>query len=341
MEQPELCVGLLGFSEPVAARLQTWIAQPTPLSPQWRNFGAHGADAWMMAGEAVARIDRDALVIRHPHGSGQCLTLNRTDVDRPMAFATPLPTGFASTETFDADSDLSVRQCLHRFELALHPLRSQFALGAQLVQRADQLERGVVHLMHQGKMLAVIDLSRWHAGLSIPARAQDITQAEWVRRPSQAHDIPTAFARLPLHQLMWTYAVRTRTDALPARHRQQTLYLRRVPQLPPHWFSDMHLLVMRELIHRPCDLAALAQRVRSDTDTTARHLAALYFAGGITTDPEGARRAEPSVRRAMVALQFDQAEPAANAPGSARNKRSPLQPTDSQLADLTAPMPLR
>lgn len=354
MEQPVLRLGLLGFAEPVGLRLQAWASQVQPGWPAWRTSDPHLADAWMISGESVEVLGRDAVVICHPHGSGERLTLNRAEVDRPLAFATPLPEGFASAEFFEAGDEKSVRQRLQRFEAWLRPLRSQFALGAQLVDRLSHYKGGVVHVMHESKLLAVIDLDRWQTGLFIPARPVDLSMAEWVRRPTLAHDIPSSFIRLPLHRVMWTYAVRTARDILPARYRQQTVHLRRVPRLPARWFDEVHLIIMRELMGHPGSLDELQQRTGVPIGELAHRLAALYFAGGVTTDAESARRAEPATRRAMVALQFDQGDHDAEmlsrnghseqiAPSSILREalHSPLRTSTGKGADTPLPRPPR
>lgn len=314
MEQPVLRLGLLGFPASLAQRVVGWASQVQPGWPEWRPSDPHLADAWMIHGGSVEVLGRDALVIRHPHGSGERLTLNRSEVDRPLAFASPLPEGFASAEFFEADNEKSVRHRLQRFEAWLRPLRTQFALGAQLVERLGQYKGGVVHITHDNKLLAVLDLDRWQTGLHIPARPVDLESAEWVRRPALANDIPSSFIRLPLHRVMWTYAVRTVRDVLPARYRQQTIYLRRIPRMPPRWYDDLHLLIMRELMLKPATLHELGVRTGAAAAELAHHLASLYFAGAITSDPDSARRAEPKVRRELVALQLDHAIPDAEVP---------------------------
>jgi hypothetical protein len=263
----------------------------------------------MIAGASVEVLGRDEVVIRHPHGSDERLTLNRAEVDRPLAFAAPLPEGFASAEFFVADDEVSVRQRLQRFEAWLRPLRTQFTLGALLVQRQQQLRSGgVVHLRLGERLLAVIDIQRWQAGLLIPARPVDLTAAEWVHGASLSKELPPSFIRLPLYRIMWTYAVRTQLDVLPERYREERLYLRRVPRLPAHWFDAQHLCLMREIMARPSTFAQLQARTSWHEADLGHHLAALYHAGGLTTDPDSARRAEVETRRAMVALQFDQAD---------------------------------
>ena len=357
MEQPVLRLGLLGFPDAAAQQVLSWAAHAQPGWPQWCESDPHRADAWMIFGGSVDVLGRDALVVRHPLASGARLTLNRAEVDRPLAFASPLPEGFASAEFFEADSEKSVRQRLQRFEAWLRPLRTQFALGAQLVERVAKYKGGIVHITHDNKLIAVIDLDRWKAGIHIPARPVDLAMAEWIRRPALANDIPSSFIRLPVHQIMWTYAVRTLRDVLPARYREQTIYLRRIPPMPPRWFDDVHLLIMRELMIRPGKLGELLERTGLAPDVLAHHLASLYFAGGVTTDADSARRAEPKVRRALVALHLDQSLPhndprASGAPNGAvsefgapssilrEGQHSPLRSVSPRAPDPTVPMPL-
>jgi len=163
VEQPLLRLGLLGFAAPAADRLRAWAAQTQAGWPVWRESDPHRADAWMIDGAAVDVEGRDGLLIHHPQGSGDRLTLNRVEVDRPLAFATPLPEGFASAEFFDAADEHSVRQRLQRFEAWLRPLRTQFALGGRLIEQLPVFKRGVVHVLHDGRLLAVVDLDRWQA----------------------------------------------------------------------------------------------------------------------------------------------------------------------------------
>ena len=300
-----LRLGLLGFSDPVGLRLQAWASHPREGWPLWNTCDPHLADAWMINGHAVEVRDRDAVVIRHPLEGDDRLQLNRAEVDRPLAFASPLPDGFASAEFFDADDEASVRQRLQRFEAWLRPLRSQFALGAEVLQRVGRFE-GVVHVQREGRLLAVIDFSRWYAGLLVPARPVDLAAAEWVPVKSLVEGMPASFMRLPLHRVMWTYAVRTSRDVLPERYRRKVMYLRRVPQVPARWFGEEHLVIMRELLMDPADFDGLQERTGLQPDQLARHLSVLYHAGGLTTDGESARRADAITRRAMALLRFDQ-----------------------------------
>ncbi|MFP5466821.1 MAG: hypothetical protein ACLGG8_04740 [Gammaproteobacteria bacterium] len=302
MEHPVLRLGLLGFSDSAFERLRRWTERDATGWPVWRLGDPHLADAWLIDGSAVEVVDRDALLIAHPLNSAVRLTLNRAEVDRPLAFALPLPQGFASAEAFNGNDEASLRQRLQRFEAWLRPLRSQFVLGEQLVARLAGYQGDVVHVMHDGQLLAVIDFPRWRCGMLIPARPVDLAAAEWVRRPALANDIPSTFLKLRLHQVMWTYAVRTRRDILPARYREQIIHLRRVPQLPPRWFDPVHLLIMQELSSQPGTLRALQERTGLDEALLASRMAALYYGAALTTDADSARRAEPAMRRSVLSL---------------------------------------
>lgn len=303
MEQPVLRLGLLGFAAEPFQRLRGWAERPSRGWPQWQVGDPHQADAWLIDGRAVEVLGRDALLIHHPPGEA-CLSLHRAEVDRPLAFAEPLPEGFASAESFAAGDEQSLRQRLQRFEAWLRPLRSQFALGEQLVDRLSAFRSDVVHLMREGQLLAVIDFPHWQCGLRVPARPVDLAGADWVRRPARANDIPGAFLRLSLHRVMWIFAVRTRRDILPERYRDRRFYLRRVPRLPARWFDPLHLRLMEALSMAPGTLDELQQRLGVAPEVLAHHTAALFYAGGLTTDADSGLRAQARVRRGLLTLRF-------------------------------------
>ncbi len=219
-------LGLLGFADPVGLRLRDWAAQGLPGWPIWRICDPHLADAWMIAGDAVEVVGRGELVIHHPVGSAEQLMLNRAEVDRPLAFAAPLPEGLLSAEFFDAHSETGVRQRLQRFEAWLRPLGTQFALAAEFLKRMDGFQnKGVVHVTLADKLIAVIDITRWQVALSVPARPVDLELAQWLYDKNLSREVPPSFIRLSLYRVMWSYAVRTRRDVLPTRYRQQQLHL--------------------------------------------------------------------------------------------------------------------
>lgn len=346
LEQPVLRLGLLGFAEPETDRLLRWIGDRQPGWPLWTVCDPHGADAWMISGPSAEVLGRDALLIQHPFGSEQRFTLNRAEVDRPLAFGTPLPQGFASGEYFDAADEASVRQRLQRFEAWLRPLRTQFALGSRLVDRMHEFPHGVIRLMLEDRMVAVIDMDRAVVGLDTPARPVDLDLATWIPSPGMTIDIPASFMRLSLQRVMWTFAVRTTRAVLPPRYRERVIHLRRVPRVPARWLDELHLRVMRELMVRPATLDELVVRMSVPGPLLERSVAALYFGGGLTTDPDSARRAEHAARRALVALHFDKTSPetaAQSRPDSADlaalssmlqdARHSPLRPVDVQSRD--------
>ncbi len=97
--------------------------------------------------------------------------------------------------------------------------------------------------------------------------------------------------------------MRTSRDVLPTRYRSRTIHLRRVPRLPPHGFDEVHLILMRELMAAPATLDALVERTDLPARQVSQHVAALFFAGGLTTDPRQrtARRGPGAPRLAGAA----------------------------------------
>lgn len=302
MEQPLLRLGLLGFEPEPAQWLRQCVESSVDGWPRWLVGDPHQADAWLINGPALDVPGRDVLRIHHPVHGNEWLSLNRAEVDRPLAFVLPLPEGLASDEAFDAADQQGLRQRLHRFEAWLRPLRAQFALGEQLVGRLADLHGEVIHLLHDGRLIAVIDSAHWQCGMLSTARPVDLSQAQWMRRPAMAKDIPSGFLRLSLLQVMWVYATRTRRDLLPRRYRDRTIYLRRVPHLPLQCLELDHRRIMLALAAEPANLAQLGQRIDMDEAVLVRRLAELYYAGGLTTHQDSGRRVMQRVREAVQSL---------------------------------------
>lgn len=96
---------------------------------------------------------------------------------------------------------------------------------------------------------------------------------------------------------------------------------------------------MRELMAQPARLDELVARTGLPGDALAHHLAALYYAGGVTTDADSARRAAADTRLAVLALQFDQADLAQDA--RAREVGSSEQSAPSSILREVRHSPLR
>lgn len=341
VEQPVLWLGMAGFPAAQQERLGAVLAGQLAGWPIWRMSRFADADAWCISG-AHMRVLRDGTVkIAGSPGADRGVQLNLDEVDRPVAFALPLPQpDFEPMYTFDLGSDSSVRGVLQQFEAWLRPLRAQFALGAQVIQRESSLKAGVYHVSHKGTLLAVIDLNEWRAGISPTARPVDFDDAAWEKRPDMASSPPERFVRCSLTQLMWTYAQRTGQDVLPPRYRAGMIYFRRSPRVPLRLLQDSHLLVLRELASAPGTFDALLQRTGLSTAKLGRHLAGLYFAGSITSSRGRAVRDGVAVREeAELGARPVRGEMPGSpiGPDSRFSQRyDPIGPTDQ-----TAPAPLQ
>ncbi len=288
LDQPILWLGLAGFTASQRALLSALVSAQPDGWPNWQIAKFSEADAWCVNGQSVNVLGDGTLRVPSATPSDPNLQINLQDVDRPIAFATPLPVGFEPACTFDASNSNSVRGMLQQFEGFLRPLRSQFYLGAMLADREPTLRIGVYHIMLKGALLAVIDLPGRRVGFAPSARPVDLREANWEKRPPSANDIPDQFVRASLTQVMWNYAQHTEHDVLPARYRSGTIYFRRPPRVPLRVLRDSHLVLLRELAAAPATFDELLRRTALEPRSMARDLASLYFAGSITSVKENA-----------------------------------------------------
>jgi len=96
---------------------------------------------------------------------------------------------------------------------------------------------------------------------------------------------------------------------------------------------------MRELTTEPARLSALVRRTGQAEAVVAHRVAALYYAGGVTTDADSARRAAASTRKAVLDLQFAQADLVQDA--QARDETSSEQAPPSSILREARHSPLR
>ncbi len=291
LEHPVLRLALLGFDLAVTRQITAWASRSVAGWPTWRVVSPEKADAWFINGAAITHSD--------PHG---CLTFNTgwptqpqitldpSQVERPIALALPLPGNLEARETVGVSSEPEVRLALQRFEAWLRPLRTEFALGAHLLGTHGSLGSHVYHLKSKNTLIAVVDLIHMRVALSPTARPIDLEEAVWDKRPPSAADFPPAFLRQNVSQVMWTYAMRTERDVLPPRYRKQKIYSRLQCGVPARWLHDEHLLLMSEVKTAPASLDELASRTSMLPSDLSRYVASLYYAGAITTDERRAKR---------------------------------------------------
>ncbi len=304
VEQPILRLGLIGFPDNVTAQLVHWLSREVEGWPQWTIAPFDKADAWWINGRSIVDFDDKVLTLHTGRLDQDLIKINPTDSTRPIAFAGKLPSALEVEQQVDLRHDASMRQHLQNFEAWLRPLRAQFALGADLVERESELKPGVYQITLQGRLLAVIDLFKWRAGILPTARPVDFNQAAWDHRPPSASDIPSSFIQMTVSHLMWIYATRTRRDVLPQRYRKNKIYFRRLPRMPAGWLQDEHLLLVRELSIHASTLDGLVLRTGIAPVLLAQYMAALYFAGSITTNPRSA--GEPLDKRTPLGMDASQ-----------------------------------
>jgi hypothetical protein len=276
-------MGMSGFAPQQRAVLEASLTRPAGL-PRWHTCSFGDADAWWVNGAKVRLTPDGNLKVAAGLPTEHALNLNLEEVDRPVAFALPLAgDDFEPRYTFDPVSEPSIHGVLLQFESWLWLTRAEFVLGAQIVHRGAELRRGVYHVSHAGRLLAVLDFQQGKAAVLPRVHPVDLWEAEWVRRPVGAHDLPESFVRVTPAQLAWAYVRRSDRDLLPPRYRTHTVYYRHVPGVPLRWLRDSQLLLLRELSVEAATLQALRERTGMTDAGVAHDLTCLYYAGAITT----------------------------------------------------------
>ncbi len=282
-EQPILWLGMSGFAPQQRATLEASLARPAGL-PRWRTCAFVDADAWWVNGAKVRLLPDGNLKVAAGLPTERALHLDLSEVDRPVAFASPLASSdFEPRCTFDPASEPSMHAVLLQFESWLWLIRAQFVLGAQIIRSGARLRRGIFHVSRGGRLLAVLDFQRAKAAVAPHAHPVDLWEAQWDKRPTGARDLPESFVHLTPAKLAWAYVRRTDRKLLPERYREQTIYYRHVPAVPLRWLRDSQLMLLRELCGEPGTLASLRQSTGLPLDQMEHDLACLYYAGAITT----------------------------------------------------------
>ena len=282
-EQPILWLGMTGFAPHQREILKAALVRP-PGNPRWRPGPFSDADAWWINGAKVRLMPEGNLKVAAGLPTEHALNLNLSDVDRPVAFASPLASNdFEPKYAFDPASAPSIEAVLRQFELWLWLVRAHFVLGGQIIQRGAALRHGIYHVHQGGRLLAVLDLRRGKVAIKPRAHPVDFLQAEWDSRPIGAAGLPESFVHLTLEHLTWTYVRRSDRDMLPERYRSRVIYYRRPPGVPPRWLCDSQLILLRELFAEPGTMESLLHNTGLPAGQVERDLACLYYAGAVTT----------------------------------------------------------
>jgi hypothetical protein len=337
LELPVLRVGLAGFSIEQQEALRQMLPHASPSGLHWEFGKVNEADVLWINGARSQLLADGTLRIASGVPGGRSVQVDLAGMDRPVAFAGPLPRSFDPYLRFDAGQLASVSALIEKLELVLRPAIGQFCLASQILEQETALGSGVHHVTTEtGRLLAVVNL-RGDVGVLPTASPLEFEDAMWTAMPLQAGVIPPGFARVSLSQLMWQYALRTGRDVLPRRYRTETLYFRRPPRLPQRLLRDSHLLLLRELAVEPGRFADLQQRTGLVGPQMAQDLAALYLVGSITSNAK--RAARLPTRRWTDSPDSLRSQGHSGMPSGLGSESGP-QTLRPRLQDRTAPAPL-
>lgn len=283
LNRPIFWLGLAGLSPPQRAALVAVLpSQPTSL-PAWRVAKFSEADAWCISGAAARLHDDGTLTVPDSRSAESELLLKLDQVDRPLAFTTPLAVPeIEPLTTFEPESERAVRMVLKKFEAWLQPLRAQYFLGALLHQRLGGLPHAVYALTHQTVLLAVVDIPRRHIDYLVDVSPVQLEQAVWEPHTPSPEPLPPRFKQVGLRAVMWQFAQHSAADLLPASFKADAIRLLRPPQVPEAWLKDSLRTVLRALEIGPSSLEQLLQS-GVNPEQLVRDLGSLYFDGAVST----------------------------------------------------------
>ncbi|MBG9388427.1 hypothetical protein [Caenimonas aquaedulcis] len=287
MNAPLMRMGLIGFADEqyllnlLMARSQAVRWQPGPVAD---------ADALWINGEHALPVRGQFVRVPSGQPDKPAISLNLSEIDRPFAFTLPVRSPlFTPPRAFDPHSAESVAQILRAFESELNQSTLEQTLGGEIAERRQDLRSPVFHLMLQGRLVGILNVNG-DIGLAPGLTGTELLQAQWTGRPAAADAMPPNFSKTTMARVMWRFIGRSDGDHLPPRYRQAKIFYRRKPSVSPRMIRDPHLAVLSELGTMPQTFAQLALSTGMGDRQLSQVLAALYFAGSITTD---FRRAAP------------------------------------------------
>jgi hypothetical protein len=289
-----LRMGLLGFGD--ENHLCNLLSTRTRL--RWVRSLAIEADALWVNGAHAEPLRNHMVRVPSIKANEPATILNTKEISRPVAFTSPLGNDyFSPPHVFDPCSAESVAAILSTFEAELQQLRIELALGREIAARRYELRSPAFHLSLRGKLVGVVNITG-EVGLSPHLAASDFAEVRWSGRPAAAHVIPPEFNVTTMAHVMWQYVGRSDENLLPSRYGRGFIYYRQLPQVLPRMIRDSHLVLISELSKTPQSLDQLRASTGMGQKQATETLAALYFAGSITTDPRRAAQGKPGARPA-------------------------------------------
>lgn len=302
MTIPRLRMGLVGFFQEdyLLSLLRTRAVV------RWERGSPAEADALWVCGEASRALPDGLVGVTTGPGQGE-LKLDLSALERPTFFALPVADPDVRPPlSFDPRSAASVNSALRRAEAVLQPLIMKQMLAGQIADRLPQLTAHTYHLTLDGRLIGVVNMGG-NIGLDSSVRAHQLRDVTWRPLPKAASAIPQHFLTTSFAEVLWTYVNRVERDLLPVRYRRGTLYFRALPRVPQRLMKDTHYVVLSELGAEPQAFERLQHNVGLGEEALAKALAALYYAGAITTNPvraaKGATRRVPEAESASELRQ--------------------------------------
>lgn len=288
MDKLLLGVSFLGFAPKTSEQFATWMGAFGRDDCAWRVVEPQRADVWCVNADAVEDRGAAGLNVRHRQADGTLLGLDLHRAPGLLAVSSERFTAVAGAVHFDAQRQASVVAAFRTLESRLGMLRCDYALGCSLAWHQEEMAAGGVYqLLYYSRLMAVVDLSRRLAGFPLTATPGDLLRAEWTRRPLGAGVAPDSFVRRSTGDLLWTYAVRTTLDILPARYRRRPIHFCQMPRMAIEKLDPAHIRLMAALRSGPMLLSDLAKRVAASEQQVSRWLAALHTAGAVGVNPPG------------------------------------------------------
>ena len=299
IDTPVFQLGLAGFNAAERTHIEGVVKLLPQTTLQWHIGDFATADALFVCGSntrhgaALCSPPENILQVLAGSIFEKSILLSLPNIDRPLAFS--LPVTEADIEPafgFDAASLPSVQIVLVNFEKCLWAKLAQFVIGKQLTRREPELQATAYHVLHLGKLLAVVDLMHFQIGLLPDVDPQMVEAAIWEKRPTLAAAIPQHFLHTDVTKVRWMYAQYSQRDLLPERFRHKPIYYRQPPHVVSSWLTDTQLQLLRELGSSPATATQLVQRLGMRPEQLAKDLTSLYFAASITTTASKATTAK-------------------------------------------------
>jgi len=310
MEIPVFRLASIGFNDREERQLRATVAKDRQV--HWQPWRAERADAWLINGARAARIDGTLVrfIASEATSGGPAILLDVSS--RPTAVATPAPALLQQlvAHSFELRRMETLSTCLRALESDLAPLKRMYWVASHLVKITATVGQAVYELRAGSQVLAIADM-KGTVSVSPDASEKQLEQAAWSHRARKMVDVPAAFEQHTLSELLWTYATRTRVELLPERYARCPLYLRRPPRVRTEVLEDIHLRIIRELASAPSRFAELADRTDTDEKSLGAALAALYYVGSITSNPERvwAASQQGALWSSRASLQDESAQP--------------------------------